>query len=524
MLEPPIPEDEAERLAELWSLAILDTPPETRFDRITRIAQQLFQVQIALVSLVDENRQWFKSCQGLSVRETPRNISFCGHAILGREIFCVQDTHCDPRFADNPLVTGPPRIRFYAGAPLTVNGAQRIGTLCIIDSRPRDFSAKEREFLRHMADWVQDELGMVRLGEATAIVQEHKSRLSAIVNNIVDGIVTLDPSGIIETINPMGAEIFAYPANELVGKEFGHLLPEPYRTEYRRYLSEYLQSGEPQILGQRREVVCLRSDGSAFPAEVAVSEIPLTKPNRSIFVAVVRDITERRRIEKLKSEFVAMVSHELRTPLTSIRGSLGLIAGGAVGEISARAGEMLHIAIKNSDRLIQLINDILDIEKFELGKLRMKMARHSALVLVKQSIEANEAYAREFGVGIELLTPNVDAEIDVDNGRFIQVMTNLLSNAIKVSPNGEKVRVSLELAAQALHVSVADAGPGIPEEFRDQIFERFSQLDASTTRRKGGTGLGLAICKAIVEQFGGQIDFHSKLGIGTSFFFTLPLA
>lgn len=160
MIPPPIPPDERARLAALRALNILDTPPEERFDRLTRLAQRTFNVPIALISLVDENRQWFKSCQGLLVTETPRDISFCGHAILESALMIVPDTTKDPRFSDNPLVTGEPFIRFYAGQPLRVRDGGRIGTLCLIDRVPRELDAEQRRALRDLADLVQEQLAM----------------------------------------------------------------------------------------------------------------------------------------------------------------------------------------------------------------------------------------------------------------------------------------------------------------------------------------------------------------------------
>lgn len=163
MQEPALPEDEAERISTLKALRILDTPPEERFDRVTRLAKRLFDVPIALVSLIDENRQWFKSCFGLDARETPRDISFCGHAILGDRIFVIPDASNDPRFSNNPLVTGPPHIRFYAGRPLAAIGGHKLGTLCIIDTEPRRFDGEDQAVLDDLAQMVEQEIAAIRL-------------------------------------------------------------------------------------------------------------------------------------------------------------------------------------------------------------------------------------------------------------------------------------------------------------------------------------------------------------------------
>jgi len=178
MLSAALPSDENERLAALKALDILDTPPEARFDRITRLASRLFNVPIALVSLVDVNRQWFKSCYGLESRETPRDVSFCSHAILKAETMIVPDALDDPRFSDNPLVTREPYIRFYAGQPLNSPSGLRVGTLCVIDRHPRQLSADEQLTLQDLAAWVERELSSVELAEALKQLQESHARLT----------------------------------------------------------------------------------------------------------------------------------------------------------------------------------------------------------------------------------------------------------------------------------------------------------------------------------------------------------
>jgi signal transduction histidine kinase len=177
MIPPALPPDEAPRLAALQALGVLDSAPEERFDRITRVAQRLFGVPIALISLVDANRQWFKSCQGLAVRETPREVSFCGHAILGDAALVVDDARQDPRFADNPLVTGELQVRFYAGQPLRDPQGHPLGTLCIMDRAPRQLSPADRESLRDLAAWAENELNAVYLSAALASQQASEARV-----------------------------------------------------------------------------------------------------------------------------------------------------------------------------------------------------------------------------------------------------------------------------------------------------------------------------------------------------------
>jgi DNA-binding response OmpR family regulator len=252
--------------------------------------------------------------------------------------------------------------------------------------------------------------------------------------------------------------------------------------------------------------------------ELAVSEIPLA--DTRIFTGIVRDITERKKLERMKNEFISTVSHELRTPLTSIRGSLGLIAGGAVGPVPEKAKALIDIACNNSDRLVRLINDILDVEKIESGKMTFRIEAVDIMALVDQAIEANRAFGQQFGVNYAVVERLSGVSVDADADRLTQVVTNLLSNAAKFSPANGQVDIALRLINDHVRISVTDHGAGIPEAFQTQIFQKFAQADASDTRQKGGTGLGLSISKAIVERHGGRIGFTTGAD-GTTFYFDL---
>ncbi len=234
------------------------------------------------------------------------------------------------------------------------------------------------------------------------------------------------------------------------------------------------------------------------------------------------DITERKNLEKLKDEFISIVSHELRTPLTSIRGALGLILGGKIGVSSDKAKSLIEIANNNCERLALLINDILDIEKIEAGKMNFHLKVVGIDQIVNEAIVANKIYAEKFDVSLHLLRSQPGVKVYADPDRLIQVLTNLISNAVKFSPTGGDVVIEITSDENRVRVSIADKGKGIPEEFRSHVFERFAQADVSTTREEGGTGLGLSISKAIIEKLGGTLDFESKLSEGATFYFELP--
>jgi PAS domain S-box-containing protein len=239
-------------------------------------------------------------------------------------------------------------------------------------------------------------------------------------------------------------------------------------------------------------------------------------------IGVVVNVTERRRVQEMKGEFVSTVSHELRTPLTAIHGSLRLLASGKLGNFPQTARSMIDIAAQSCERLSLLVNDILDMEKIEAGRMSMTRVPVGIGSLVEQAVASNRPYADVFGVGLaSASTVNGDRVIG-DPNRLLQVLSNLVSNAVKYSPRGETVTVSVDHGPMGIRVSVADRGPGIPAEFRSRVFQKFAQADGTEVKAVKGTGLGLPIAKAIVEQLGGEMGFETETGKGTTFYFDLP--
>ena len=358
-----------------------------------------------------------------------------------------------------------------------------------------------------------------KVEERTSELRLAEARTRAILDTAADGIVTIDERGIVQSFNPAAEQIFGYTAAEVIGNNVTVLMPAPYESEHDGYLANYLDTGDKKVIGIGREVVGRRKDGSSFPLDLAVSE-----SQGGIFTGIVRDITERQAVDRMKTEFISTVSHELRTPLTSIRGSLGLLRGGIAGEVSAKAQSLIEIAEKNSDRLVRLVNDILDIEKIESGNMEFRFEAQPVVEIVHDACKANESFAAQHGVTIEIGETVDDAVCKVDHDRIVQVLTNLISNAAKFSPSGSSVRLSMHRVDDKLQVEVTDRGPGIPIEFQSRIFGKFAQADSADTRESEGTGLGLSISKAIVEKHGGEVGFRTAEGQGTTFYFTVPMA
>ena len=508
MLSPAQPPDEARRLEALRSLSVLDTETEERFDRITRTAVRLFGVPIALVSLVDECRQWFKSKQGLEVAETSRDISFCGHAILGTDALVVPDALKDSRFADNPLVTGPPHIRFYAGSPLRGPDGYNLGSLCLISPEPRGFDEDDRRQLRDLAAWVERELNQVPLARALEALQHSEARYRLVTDASTDFIACCDDTGRFRFLTPAFQRELGYELEEALGRFATDFVHPQDRGGLTRFLKSLLEGEPPGLFAYR----ALHKDGGEVWMES--HGIALRDSGGKVLDTVIntRNISERKAAERMKQEFVSMVSHELRTPLTSIRGSLGLLDGKALGELPRRAAELVAIANSNAERLVRLVNDILDLDKVESGKMSFNLQPCELGISVLRAVDSIHGYAQSMGTGVIVGSPPPDAWVQGDPDRIVQVLVNLLANAIKFSPKGTPVLLRIEVKGDSWRVEVEDKGPGIPEGFRGSIFQKFAQSEPLDTRQKGGTGLGLSIVHALVEGMGGRIGFTSVPG------------
>jgi len=409
-----------------------------------------------------------------------------------------------------------------------------------------------------------------------------KLRLDAILASMAEGLYQIDNEGQIVFLNPAGEQILGYSAEELMGKNVHSLIHspggasenlsegahspdkrameitaamprvgQPNAQEVTTAISASVGNGsiitgahasvngseaEPEAdcrlldiirEGRRYESTddqFIRKDGKIVPVHFISS--PLERDGKVTgAVLTFRDVTLRKEAERRVSEFYSTVSHELRSPLTSIRGALGLMEGGKAGEFSPKAARLIKIAREECDRLIRLINDILDIRKIEAGKLLLFLKDEKVAEIVKATVDGIKAMADE--AQVSLTVEEIDSEMTVscDRDRLVQVLTNLIGNAIKFSPPGESVAVLAQAVerdgAHFVRFSIRDSGPGISDLEREKLFQLFQQLDSSDSRPKGGTGLGLAISKALVEQHGGTIGVESSVGNGSIFWFEL---
>jgi PAS domain S-box-containing protein len=628
-------------------LAPSDPAGTESLDRITRVAGALFDVPIVVITLITSDGHAVTSGFGLPDGESPEPSTLQTAALAGDGTLVVTDAARDVRFSDDPWVAGGSHVRFYAGHPLRGPDGERIGTLSILDRRPRRLSAERLARLEDLAACAQGELSRAARAEALSYLRRSRSWLRTIMDSVAEAVVSFNDAGTIhfanaaaeatfgaapggllhESIvtlidglewdlaaarvgvvphdqktvigerielpgqrrdgglfplevvitesrvndetafvaigrdlternraeaalresesrfrtifegagtgialtaldgrlldaNPTFAEMLGYTVEELRRMDPLQLVDDPNgSTEYEPLLKS-LRSGNRSRY--RREVELRRRDGSRMWAAVTVSAVPGSEEHSVLGVVMIADISRRKEIERFKDEFVSVVGHELRTPLTSIRGALGLIDAGAVGEISAEAAEMIGVAISNTDRLVRLINDTLDIERMEAGRSELDLAAVSGASLVQQAIGVVQATAEAAEITFDCTL--ADSRVWADGDRIVQTLVNLFGNAIKFSPHGAEIGVAVSDDGQLVDFCVSDHGRGIPADQLENVFERFRQVDGSDAREKGGTGLGLAIARSIVEQHGGEIWAESGERAGTTFHFTLPLA
>ena len=379
----------------------------------------------------------------------------------------------------------------------------------------RQWTVSEMESLSTAARILGAALARQRHEEA---LRQSEERFRDLFENASDLIQSVDLNGRFQYVNRAWLRTLGYTIKELEDLTFQDIVaPEhlPHCMEvFQRVLQgETVDSIETVFLTRRGERVFVEGSTSCYYRD---GEPAAT---RGIF----HNITERREVDRLKSDFIAMVSHELRTPLTSIYASLQLLAGGTMGELPQQIRQLVEIADKNSRRLVRLVEDIIDVERIESGHIPFRWQVVHLRNIVEQALEANDAYARRFGVSLALVDGEDNPPVRVDTDRLMQVLTNLISNAVKFSPHGGQVELEVRADGKLARAEIRDHGPGVPEEFREKIFQRFVQVDSVHTRSKEGSGLGLSIARSIVQRLEGKIDFHSRPGEGAVFFFEIPI-
>jgi PAS domain S-box-containing protein len=397
----------------------------------------------------------------------------------------------------------------------------RVGSkvLAVLEFYCRFHLQEDREALAAVETVASSVGQMIARSQEQGRAEELSRRQEILLDSVADGICGVDRRGRVSFANPAAARLLGADAATIVGKPVHELLHGFAPTNRRCADDCSLLRAAGRQKSYSGEDTIFRADGNSFPAEYVLT--PISHQGRfSGSVLSFRDISQRYALDRLKDEFISTVSHELRTPLTSIRGALGLLSSGILGQVNDKSANLLRIALTNSDRLVRLINDILDLERIQSGKEPLAFRPVQLANIVRQAIEGMQPVAES--AGVQLIHDKTQVEITADPDRLLQVVTNLLSNAIKFSPPDSTVSVMMRPGVSGVTLSVIDQGRGIPAEKLEAIFGRFQQVDASDSRQKGGSGLGLAICRTIVQQHTGKIWAERNSVRGATFRVFLP--
>lgn len=553
MRKPEPPLNEHERLRALASYEVLDTPPESTFDALTTIAAQIVNTPVALVSLVDAGRQWFKSRHGLEVESTPRDVSFCGHVVQEGGALVVVDALADQRFADNPLVAGELGIRFYAGMPLRDSEGFVLGTLCAIDFKPRQITADQRKALELLAQQV---VALLELRRSTRLLQQERSlllardqelresqeQLRALFEGMQEGVTLQDSDSKIIAANSAAFEILGLTKDQLEGRtsldpswRCVHEDGSPFPGETHPSLVS-LQTGRPVTN------VIMGVHSSTRPlAWISINARPLWKENATRPHAVIvtfRDITDERNAADLAARLAtqerlvttgtlaAGIGHEINSPLTYVISNIDFaqeeLRGMTDGSSSVNMGRLRELvdviteAREGAERVRRIVRGLKSLARAAEPPQPTDLRN---VIEMAMNLSMHELRPK----ATVLVSPISVPAVLADESRLTQVLVNLLVNAAQAFPQSDPTcnRVEINVVPSASHVAieVADNGPGIAPEVLPRIFDPFF-----TTKPVGnGTGLGLSISHSIVTSLDGELTCVTQLGMGTTFRVVLPL-
>lgn len=428
--------------------------------------------------------------------------------LVGSEFKQLIDESCRDKYLDNLRDSKGSVITSFDLGDCENPGQRKDGSSFPIELAASHVALQGRHLLIHI----------VRDITARRHAEANLRQAASVFENITEGIVVTDANRNIQSVNPAFTKITQYKNEDVVGKNPRILQSGNHdRAFYSDMWASILDSGQWQ-----GEIWNKRKNGETYPQWLTINAIKNDQERITNYIGVTWDITELKASERIKEEFITTVSHELRTPLTSVLGSLGLLMQGDGGPIPEQAQKLVQMAYSNSGRLVRLIGDILDFEKMSAGKMKFQFKTQELMPLVHQTIEGNSALPEQSGISIELVESAPGAWVNCDAERLMQALTNLLSNATKFSPSDDRVEVAVSRRGPMIRIAVTDHGPGVPEDFHSEVFDKFTQADAMDLQHKGGIGLGLSIAKIIVGHHGGRIDFESTPNVRTTFFFEVP--
>lgn len=530
-----------ERLAALRRYRIMDTPPEEAFDHLTDLAAHTLNVPIAVVNFIDADRQWFKSCVGTDVKETPLDQAFCNTTIRTPGLMVVEDARQDPRFRGNPFVAGPPHLRFYMGMPLTSPGGYRVGTLCIMDTEPRTPSAHDRQTLERLAQVVMDELEM-RATESQRAYRElydREQRLRNLANSIPGVVFRMrthpEPGGSyrydVRFISEYARTLLNYPLDTRGTKDafawFAARVHPDHRDPFLDSIAASLRTRSPwryDIPFQMETGGIRWIRGVAVPEEgpdgLALSGVLLdSTAEKQAEAALLQAKEKAEEMNQLKSAFLANMGHEVRTPLAAIMGFADVLND---LDLDGPANKFSSLIRRSSQRLLDTLNAVLELAQLEASAVDLQPAPFSAAAVLYDAAAAYQDAAADAGCTLTVEEPPSEVEVELDREALMRICTHLIDNAVKFTPSGGTITARIRATESAVTLVVADTGVGMDPGMVSQIFTAFQQISTGDARSYEGSGLGLTITKHLVELLQGTIQVDTELGAGTTVRVRLP--
>ena len=550
-MNKPSDSEEIKRLQTLLSYDVLDSAPEEEFDGLVQLISAICDVPVAIISMLDEKRQWYKAKIGMEQTELPKNETICQYTLLQNEILEITNALEDERVKDNPHVKAENGIRYYAGIALQAPNGYNIGTLCVADIKPRKLSGSQRNSLKLLSRQIMallevrrknrslaDELEFI-LNEKVMQAEEKLLLKENEYQHLLDSIkrsnsvVEFTPNGYVISANRIFTNFIGYTEEELKGMHHSKLVDPKAELKNEKFW-QALEDGEFKAGRFRR----IRKDGEEVWMQATYNPVKSPEGEINKIIKIAQDITieieaenamqkakeAAESLNRQKDSFIANVSHEIRTPIHAVLGFTELLLE---QESDPQKAGYLKSVKTAGDNLMFIINDILDLSKIEAGIIQMHATTFSLQQIIQNIFSILHLKAKQKQLKLTYsIAPNVPEYLLGDSNRLSQVLLNLLGNALKFTFEGEvelKVECDREQASlNMVKFTVTDSGMGIPEDKLEKIFERFSQADESISRKFGGTGLGLNISRQLVERQNGTITVESKVGEGSKFSFSIP--
>ncbi|WP_114749294.1 ATP-binding protein [Pleomorphovibrio marinus] len=542
---------ELERLKTLLSYGILDTPIEKEFDDLAELASVICDTPIAIISVIDDKRQWYKAKVGIDINEVKLEETFCQYTMAAEDFLEIPNATLDPRVRENPKVKGENGIRFYAGYPLKAENGYCIGTLCVVGTQPQQLSEIQKKSLSLIANQVMVLLearkkNLSLAGEVEKVlaskIKETKNRLQKLKMEYdhlfqaiskSSGVVEFSPEGIITGVNKNFQDIIGYSEKELMGKPHRILLDKKDISNnlsfWKSLKNGEFQSGRLMRIHKSGEKVWIQASyNPVMDKDGKVRKVIKVAQNVSMEVKSLEALEGAKKMSDnlniQKDHFIANMSHEIRTPINAVLGFTELLLE---QEYSPAKLDYLNSIKAAGDSLLHIVNDILDLSKIETGIFQIEKSPFNLRDTIENVFKMFRLKATQKKIHFNhQLQEDLPLLLIGDKNRLSQILINLLGNAFKFTSAGA---VSLAVAMDkkvgkevAIRFDVQDTGIGIPKDKLEMIFHRFSQAEDHTTRTYGGTGLGLNICKLLIEKQAGTINVSSQLGIGSTFSFIIP--